>query len=137
LRAYVEAGGMLLIDACGGSPAFRAAVEKKLLPLAFPGMEMAEPRDDEVPLARSFDVGDDLAKRGLRPFVADKPGQAPRLRVGRFGKGHVVYSPIDLTSGLSGSMAWGIAGYTPDYSVGMVKNILLWAATMPTDPAAR
>lgn len=129
LRALVDAGGVLLVDACGGSLAFAESVERQLLPAAFPGLRLYDAADGQPPLSRTFGVGDDLSERGLRPFLLDRPVPgAGRLRVGAFDKGHVVYSPIDLTTGLAGSKQWGVAGYTPDHSIGVVKNVLLWAA---------
>jgi hypothetical protein len=53
LRAYVGAGGVLLVDACGGGAAFADAAERVVLPAAFPGMAM-EPADPKLaPLART------------------------------------------------------------------------------------
>jgi hypothetical protein len=51
------------------------------------------------------------------------------LRAGQVGKGWVIVSRIDLTSGLLGTSTWGVVGFSPDYAKGIVKNILLWAAT--------
>ena len=43
------------------------------------------------------------------------------------GKGHVVVSPLDLTSGLLATNAWGIAGYDAATSQALVRNLLMWA----------
>lgn len=131
LRDYVNAGGVLLIDACGGSTAFRNAVEQRLLP-AFPNLVLVEAPDDQAPIINSFDVSDDLRVRGLRPYVAERDGvRSGKLQLGTFGKGRIVYSPLDLSTGLAGSKSWGVSGYSPDYSIGVVKNVLLWATVNP------
>ncbi|HEX8912499.1 MAG TPA: DUF4159 domain-containing protein, partial [Humisphaera sp.] len=130
VRAFVEAGGVLLVDACGGDAAFRASVEQALA-AALPGITLADADRKLAPFAPAFDVMDDLTgPAAVRPYVAQHLGgeAAGRVRVGHLGRGTVVYSPLDLTTGLAGSNAWGVAGYTPDYSVGLVKNVLVWAA---------
>lgn len=128
LRAYVEAGGTLLIDASGHSDVFREAVQKRVL-AAFPDLRMTQVDEARAPITPTFDVSDDLRLRQRRPFVTDRLGvDFGPLQVGTYGKGRIVYSPMDLSTGLAGSKAWGVAGYTPDHSVGVVKNVLLWAA---------
>jgi hypothetical protein len=61
----------------------------------------------------------------LRPFAA---GRGRRPEILRAGKGCVIFSALDITSGLLGTRTWGIAGYEPGYSQALMKNILLWAA---------
>ena len=39
-------------------------------------------------------------------------------------------SPLDLTTGLLGTHVWGVLGHAPEYSTGVVKNALVWAATV-------
>ena len=70
----------------------------------------------------------------LRPYAAHKLGKS----AGRFeglthGQGHVLFTSLDLTSGLLGTNTWGITGYQPDYAQSLLKNLLLWtAAGRPT-----
>jgi hypothetical protein len=42
------------------------------------------------------------------------------------GKGRVIYSSLDLTSGLLGTNTWSILGYKPAYAQSFVKNVMLW-----------
>ncbi|HEX8914589.1 MAG TPA: DUF4159 domain-containing protein, partial [Humisphaera sp.] len=131
MRAYVEGGGVLLVDACGGDAAFAAAVEERLFPAAFPGMSLQPADPASPPLVRTQPVTDDLSKRPLRPFAVGSADRRPRpILVGRFGKGWVVYSPMDLTVGLLGTDVSGVYGTTPAHCTGVVKNVLVWAATM-------
>ena len=39
-----------------------------------------------------------------------------------------MYCPLDLTTGLLGTHVWGVLGHAPEYSTGVVKNVLVWAA---------
>jgi hypothetical protein len=127
IRQFVESGGVLLVDACGGDAAFARSAEQALL-AACPGLTLKPAAPADPPLARQYDVMDDLtAPPALRPY-ARANGVAQPLRVARFGHGAVVFSSLDLTSGLVGVQTWGINGYTSDYAAGLVKNIVIWSA---------
>jgi hypothetical protein len=41
----------------------------------------------------------------------------------------VIFSPLDLTSGLLGTHTYGIVGYDPGYATAVVINLLALAAT--------
>jgi hypothetical protein len=49
------------------------------------------------------------------------------VRMAQVGKGYVIESPLDLSTGLVGSNSWGVIGYQPDWCDGFVKNVLLWS----------
>jgi len=67
LAAYVKAGGVLLIDACGGDNDFKLSVRDKLIPVAFAGAKAA-------PLPPSLAM-----PMRLRPFSVARPGNAAPL----------------------------------------------------------
>ena len=135
VRNYVTAGGTLLVDACGGSPAFAASAEA-LLGHAFVGVPLA-PLPDADPLVHGTGPNlDDLTRPAVRPFAAEQlpvpagsPG--PPLRGLTAGTGRVVYSRLDLTTALLDTQPWGLLGYTPTYAQAAVKNVLLTAANPP------
>jgi hypothetical protein len=127
LRAYVEAGGTLLIDSTGGENAFTRSVRDTLLPAAFSdGIEQPLPPDH--PLFKDLTRG--LANASplrLRPYAIDRLGQlAPPIRLLKVGQGRVLFSPLDLTSGLLGTRTWGIAGYDPTSAEKFSRNLILW-----------
>ena len=68
---------------------------------------------------------DNLAVPRLRPGAG--PLQ-PRFRILSSGKGYVIHSSLDLTTGLLGTNTYGVLGYQPAYARGFVKNLLLWTA---------
>ncbi|HSV12784.1 MAG TPA: DUF4159 domain-containing protein, partial [Tepidisphaeraceae bacterium] len=118
IASFVESGGTLLIDACGGSTDFATCIEQKLLPEAFPNTPMKLlPADD--PIAKT------AGAPAIRQYTVAKLGSAdaPPVKQISFGKGRVIYSPLDLTTGLLGTNSWGIFGYTPTYSVALLKSI--------------
>jgi hypothetical protein len=128
LRAYVDAGGVLLVDACGGSPAFAESANAAIT-AAFPERApQVMPREHLL-----FDPGapgmDDLRKPRLRRYSLEHSVSGdtrPRiLRSGPRG-GAVILSDLDLTAGLLGTETWGSSGYEPSYAESLVKNLIFW-----------
>src|SRR5206468_1146264 len=82
--------------------------------------------------------------RRLRQSAAVKYGRTgAALMALSAGKGHVVYTSLDITCGLLGTDTGGILGYEPAYAQALVKNVLFWAldgqkdrAEAPPPPAA-
>jgi hypothetical protein len=130
VRDYVGAGGVLLVDSCGGGAAMATSIEQGLLARAFAeGKRDALSVDDPIVKASGQGMVA-LGKPALRPYAALKVGQEIgkyAVQVIRYGKGVVIYSPLDLTSGMLGANTYGIAGYAPGYAQELVRNIVLWA----------
>jgi hypothetical protein len=130
-RRYVDGGGTLLIDSLGGSEAF-AASAAQLLTRAFPDASLHKLSEAELPLAPLLPGMDDLSATALplRSYtltrLADASSASPQGFV--HGKGRVIYTPLDITSGLLGTNTWGILGYTPTTAQSLLKNIVLTAA---------
>ena len=126
LQQYVTNGGVLLIDPCGTPGDFLHSLTDDVLVRAFPNSQL-EPIDATHPLlTASADGMQDLATPH-REFVRTLPGDVNgRPLMLRAGKGQVIVLPLDMTSGLLGVEAWGIAGYRPSYALSLMKNIVLW-----------
>jgi len=122
MRNYVQQGGVLLIDSCGGMAGF-ASSQKGLLAALSPGAEATPippthplvngngPCMDKLPRPLSRQPGPDL----------DPPG------IVSLGRGHIIVTPLDLTNALLDCRALGMSGYHPKYALPFVKNMLLWA----------
>jgi hypothetical protein len=128
LKAYVEAGGTLLIEPCGGSGPF-AQSTRALLTKLIPQSQL-QPLVATDALFRASSPGmEDLGDPRLRPFTEQHLGKAPsRLEQIKLGKGRILFSPIDISTALVGSNAWGILGYEPQYALKLVKNIVIAGA---------
>jgi hypothetical protein len=128
VRKYVEAGGVLFVDSAGGTGALEESVRTKLFARAFPnGFLRLLPSDH--PLLNSGNPGmEDLSHPRLRPFALEKLGSPANEFPSSFtaGRGHVIFTPLDMTCGLLGTNTWGILGYEPGYSQSFIKNLLLW-----------
>jgi hypothetical protein len=128
LHEYVSQGGVLVIDADGGSKAFMASVQNSLLPGAFPNIELAELPTSHPVLAGTGDCMDPLPKLRLRNYASLMiSGIPPGVQYAQFGKGMIFICPLDITTGLLDSGTYGIMGYTPAYSQSLMKNVILWA----------
>jgi hypothetical protein len=126
MRKYVEAGGVMLIDGCGGSGAFEQSM-RAALAKAFPDSKL-ELLSSGHPMLNSVKPGmADLTHRKLRLTVTEANGaKTGGFEILSAGKGHVIYSALDLTSGLLGTDTWGIWGYDAGYGQSFVQNFILW-----------
>jgi hypothetical protein len=125
LRAYVEAGGLVLIDACGGSTEF-AQSATALLNRAFPGKTLTRLDSKHRLFSPAVAGMEDLSKPQVRSYAAGN--HAARIDMLISGKGKVLFSSLDLTTGLLGTNTWGILGYQPAYAQKLMKNLVLWTS---------
>jgi hypothetical protein len=133
LKTFVESGGTLLIDASGGSAAFTDSV-KTWLPRLLGKAELQPLAPTDPLFKQTIDATVDVPGKSLRLYAMEKLGGegATRIRSAKVGKGRVVFSSLDITSGLLGTNTWGILGYLPEYSEAVVKNLVLISASDAT-----
>lgn len=126
LRKYVEDGGVLLADACGSAPMFDASFALAM-GKAFPQQKLAPIPPGHALLGGAGGPLENLAEPLLRPYAIQKLGRsAPRLQMLLSGKGAVVCSSLDITTGLLDTRTWTLIGYDPLYAQKLLKNIVLW-----------
>lgn len=129
LGHYVQQGGVLLIDACGGQQAF-AQSEAPLLAAAFDSATPM-PLDPSHPLLRHDAPG----MMELPQVLTRPPGVTPQPpAIVKFGRGHVIVTPLDLTCALLDTQTQGITGYRPSYAELFCKNLLFWTLDGQKDP---
>jgi hypothetical protein len=130
IKKYVEAGGVLFVDLAGGFGVFEESARLKLFSKAFPN-DFLQLLPFDHPLLNAGAPGmSDLSHPRLSAFAMDKlgedKGEFPSFLTA--GRGHVIFTPMDMTCGLLGTYSWGILGYDPDYAQNFMKNMLLWTA---------
>jgi len=127
LKAYVNSGGILLIDSCGGANAFADSVARGLLDRAFAGV-VPQPLAPDHPLYTGFPAtSKSLCPLRLRAFASDKlAGAQPAIQLIHFGEGYVIITRLDLTTGLLGCDTWGILGYAPASCEQFTSNVVTW-----------
>jgi hypothetical protein len=130
IRNFVKSGGLLIVDAAGGSTAFAAAAEQELAAI---DPEAAQQLTQVLPPSHPI-----FTKEGkpieidYRAFARSKLGnlRGPQLRgVTIDGRLAIVFSREDLSVGLVGQPVDGIVGYTPATATRLMANIL--ASTLP------
>jgi hypothetical protein len=140
LKAFVEQGGTLLVDAAGGASDFADAAQKELVetfgPAAKASLVSAMPPEHPVFNVPGYPVPFPKATESwsiFRPYARNLVGasRVPRLRgipVGDKARVGVFFSREDLSAGLVGQPVDGVIGYGPVTATLMVRNILLYAA---------
>ena len=77
----------------------------------------------------------DIADFDLRPFAIKALGKKGGSIHGfSSGKGHVIVTSLDVTSGLLGSRTWGILGFETSTAQKLVRNLVLWSNAGAPDP---
>ena len=128
IKQYVENGGVLVIAPCGLPDAFLQSVHDDFLLRAFPSIRIEPVSDSHPMLTRSGNGMIDVSHPEVRQFVRSYTEITDtRPMMATVGAGHIIILPLDMTSGLLGTDAWGIAGYQSDYALELMKNIVLWA----------
>jgi hypothetical protein len=141
LKAFVDKGGTLVVDAAGGSLPFADAASQELKTLfgatAVTALDKTLPRDHPI-----FTLpGHKVENFTYRPWArANSVGalKDPRIRGIQIGnRVGVFFSREDLSAGLVGEPIDGIIGYTPDTATDIMRNILLYSeANKPKAPPA-
>jgi hypothetical protein len=63
----------------------------------------------------------------LRPYRTETDGTTTQpIQFFNLGKGTVILSPIDLTTGMLGTNTWGINGYDPATVYELLRNTMLY-----------
>jgi hypothetical protein len=135
LKAFIDKGGTILIDAAGGSTEFADSAENELK--AIFGVEAAQLASPLPPDQFSYQGGlanfhgNRLYRMYARKRMAGELWK-PRLRaIVRNGRMAVFYSREDLTAAMAGVQADGILGYDVDAGTELVGRILHYAINNP------
>lgn len=129
LKAFVEGGGTVLVDAWAGDPAFADSAHAALTDLF--GPLAALPVDDPLALG-PFEGGADLAETRLNLAARRQlPGRpvGQQLHVARQAdRVAVVYSRFDLTAAMGDVAVFRAAGYRPADARAIVSNLVGYIA---------
>jgi len=136
LKAFVNGGGTLIVDAAGGSGDFKDSVDAELK--ADFG-KAATPLDVNHPLYSAS--GEALTKATYRNYTKKLlvgAINAPRLRgIDINNRMAVLYSPEDLSVGLVGMTIDGIYGYEPNFATKLMESAILYASGNLVVPGAK
>jgi len=129
LTAYLNAGGTLFVDAGGGNAKFTTAFTDMAKTLV-PGAALEPIPVDDPLFAGTLPDAVDARAASLRPYALTTQGSlaAPLFQgIKKNGRWVVIFSPLDVTSGMLSTNTGGITGYAPDYSQSLARNVVLYA----------
>ena len=130
IRDYLNVGGTLIIESPNANPAVKRSVQRlfaQLYPLATMDHIPASSRIFNGSIPQSVT----LSKAQYRVFFLRHHGYVNKpvlYGLRRHGRWVVIYSPYNIATGLTGSHAWGIMGYSPATARALMLDLLLYAA---------
>lgn len=137
LRRYLTRGGTLIMDATGGSPEFTESLERQLSDIL---RERGERMPDTSPIITGTGIPDARPLRNIgyrRAARRESLGSdTPRLMAFTIRRqAAVIYSPLDLSTGLLGTQVYDCRGYDGESSLRIMRNLLLYAQMSAADKA--
>lgn len=129
LKRYIDGGGMLLLDAAGGSPEAGGSFEVLMREL-YPNVAIVPlPLDHPIYHATGFG-GQEIQRVNYRRSTDTQTIRIPKLKAVMLDKKLIaVISYEDLSAGLVGYSTAGVTGYTSASAVDLVRNIILWRSS--------
>jgi hypothetical protein len=128
VKKYVDAGGILVIEPCGAPDEFLQSIHDDFLLRMLPSARIETLGDNSPMLTASGNGMTDVSNPQVRQYVRSYTEISEwRPSVIKEGQGRIIILPLDMISGLLGADSWGIQGYEPEYSLQLMKNLVLWA----------
>ncbi len=130
IKQYLAAGGTLLMDCIGGH-ASTAGSMRKLVDALVPHASLKRIKASSRLLGGQAGQKHGNAPGVFRKYYMRKHGikRLPQLYGVRRGKRWVIiFSPLDVGSGLLGTHTWGIDGYSTKYSITLIRSIVAYTA---------
>jgi hypothetical protein len=133
LREFVRKGGVLFIDSCGGGKEFASNIRSQLLDKLNPSTPLAPMAGGHVIIQGTEPGMEKAAPLRTRAYTTEalQGAPPPPLQSMRIGDGQVIFSELDVISGLLGTSTWGIIGYQPTVSQALMRNTMLWSIKVP------
>jgi len=130
LKTYLDNGGTRFVDACGADPGFVESV-RHLVATMYPDAKL-DPLSDDHPIYKGGFT--ENAKTTLpvdyRRFWIENNRRRETgslYTVMLKDRPAIIFSELDVTSGLLGTETWGINGYAPASALALTRNIVLYA----------
>jgi hypothetical protein len=128
LKRFTYEGGIVIVDAAGGSPQFAESAERELAK-AF-GREL-EVVPAGHPVFSSADRIVEVKYREKARKILGEGMKQPMLKmIQEDGKVKVLFSPLDIAVGLVGQPIDGINGYQPESAMQLMMNMLIYGLAL-------
>ncbi len=140
LRNFLQQGGSLIADSMGGSESFTDSFLELAQALAPDSAIDILPADHAMfdgSVAGSIQLGKEQTEfRKATPLSRRATGRAEVWGWKIHGRYAILFSPLDITSGLLGTDTWGISGYTPACAQLLARDMVLYASSTQPPMAA-
>jgi len=130
IRRFMAAGVTLLVDCTGGHTKTAQSVRQLIGKLA-PGYPLKRIKTSGRLLNGSEPHALRLEHISYRKYHLQSHHLTTRPQIYGIRRSHrwiIIFSPLDVTSGLLGIHTWGINGYSPGSSVSLMRDITAYAA---------
>jgi hypothetical protein len=132
LKQFIDAGGLVVIDAAGGDSSFAERAENEIAQIV--GTPAAAQLFEPLPTSHALynQPSQQIATVKFRSFARSRLGHllTPQLRgITVDGRLTVVFSREDLCGGLVGQQVDGIVGYAPESATTLMQAIVTYAAS--------
>lgn len=139
ISKFVESGGTLIIDACGGNSDFASSIEEQLK-VIFPAGKLAVLPPDHAAFSAELKKGEVSYRTFARKMLGTL--HTPRIKAMEArNRPAVFFSAEDLSTGLVGESVDGIFGYEPQSATDVMRSLLIYATggpvAKPPPPATR
>lgn len=132
LRAYLAAGGRLIVEAAGGSKEFGRSAEQQIVPLVSQGRLV--PLVSSHPIYRLPERLESVTYRSAYAMTLGAERSRPRLGAVLDDRGvAIVFSGEDLSAGMLGTSPYQLRGYSAQSAVSLMTDILCHLANIETN----
>lgn len=129
IKRYIDDGGLLVMDAAGGSPEAGGSFDLFLREL-YPNVLFGNMKLDHPIYNAATHGGQILKEVTYRRSQTLASVRIPRLRGAVIGtKLIAILSAEDISGGLVGYNTAGLTGYSPASATDLMRNIILWRAS--------
>ncbi|MBI5725485.1 MAG: DUF4159 domain-containing protein [Planctomycetes bacterium] len=135
LKKWVDSGGLLFVDAGGGTKAFADSARDLIVELWGADSLLALPLSSPVYQMKDMTIEKVKYRRAARVRLGG--AREPHLQAVLSGdRPKVLFSMEDLTGGLVGYTSYNCDGYECESAFDVMRNVVLYAASAPALPAS-
>jgi hypothetical protein len=128
LKRFTYEGGVVIVDAAGGSPQFVESAEREITKAFGRELEVVPPGH---PVFNSADRIVEVKYREKARKILGEGMKQPMLKmIQEDGKAKVLFSPLDLAVGLVGQPIDSINGYQPESAMQLMMNMLIYGLAL-------
>lgn len=129
ISKFVESGGTLIVDSCGGNSDFSISAEEQLKAL-FPAGKLSVLPPEHPAFSSGVKAADVIYRTFAKKVVGNL--HAPRIKAIEIeNRPAIFFSAEDLSTGLVGQSIDGIFGYEPQSATDLMRSLIMFSTGGP------